>query len=152
MKEFIDKLIERLEEEKSNVPVNRILDDIINDKPKELGQLMAYSKVIKIVNELAEEYGKDTNVSTIDAGELFGNGWITDRVPTKEECGAIARKWFLVTIPQANGYRTTPMQYEYTTIRGKDVSRWLWYGRITKVEPIAWKPLPAPYQPKGEQE
>lgn len=56
MKEFIDKLIGRLEEEKSNVPVNRILDDIINDKPKELGQLMAYSKAIKIAKELAEEY------------------------------------------------------------------------------------------------
>lgn len=50
------KLIERLEEEKSSVPVNRMLDDIINDKPKELGQLMAYSKTIKIVNQLAEEY------------------------------------------------------------------------------------------------
>lgn len=56
MNKFIEKLIERLEEEKSNVPVNRILDNIAKDKPKELGQLIAYDKAIAIVNELAGEY------------------------------------------------------------------------------------------------
>lgn len=45
----VDKLVERLEELKSQVPVNRILDDIIKDKPKELGQLIAYDKAIDIV-------------------------------------------------------------------------------------------------------
>ena len=45
----IDKVVEQLEELKSQVPVNRILDDIIKDKPKELGQLIAYDKAIKIV-------------------------------------------------------------------------------------------------------
>lgn len=44
-----DKVVEQLEELKSQVPVNRILDDIIKDKPKELGQLIAYDKAIKIV-------------------------------------------------------------------------------------------------------
>ncbi len=44
-----DKVVEQLEELKSQVPVNRILDDIINDKPKELGMLIAYEKAIKIV-------------------------------------------------------------------------------------------------------
>ena len=39
MKEFIEKLIGRLEEKKDSVPVNRLLDNIIKDKPKELGQL-----------------------------------------------------------------------------------------------------------------
>lgn len=38
-----------MEELKSQVPVNRILDDIIKDKPKELGQLIAYGKAIEIV-------------------------------------------------------------------------------------------------------
>lgn len=55
MKEFIEKLIGRLQEEKDKVPVNRLLDDIIKDKPKELGQIMAYNKSIKMVKELAEE-------------------------------------------------------------------------------------------------
>lgn len=45
----VDKVVEQLEELKSEVPVNRILDDIIKDKPKELGQLIAYNKAIEIV-------------------------------------------------------------------------------------------------------
>lgn len=45
----VDKVVEQLEELKSQVPVNRILDDIIKDKPKELGQLIAYNKAIEIV-------------------------------------------------------------------------------------------------------
>ena len=57
-KEF-EKIIEKLEEAKSNVPVNRLLDDIIKDKPKELGQLMAYNKAIEIVNKEAEQYNNE---------------------------------------------------------------------------------------------
>lgn len=44
-----DKVVEQLEKLKSLVPVNRVLDDIVNDKPKELGMLIAYEKAIKIV-------------------------------------------------------------------------------------------------------
>ena len=45
----VDKVVKQLEELKSQVPVNRILDDIIKDKPKELGQLIACGKAIEIV-------------------------------------------------------------------------------------------------------
>ena len=45
----VDKVVKQLEKLKSQVPVNRILDNIIKDKPKELGQLIAYNKAIKIV-------------------------------------------------------------------------------------------------------
>lgn len=45
----VDKVVEQLEDLKSRVPVNRVLDDIINDKPKELGMLIAYDKAIEIV-------------------------------------------------------------------------------------------------------
>ena len=44
-----EKVVEQLEELRSLVPVNRILDDIVNEKPKELGMLIAYSKAIEIV-------------------------------------------------------------------------------------------------------
>ena len=44
-----EKVMEQLEELKSLVPVNRILDDIVNEKPKELGMLIAYRKAIEIV-------------------------------------------------------------------------------------------------------
>lgn len=44
-----DRMVEQLEELKSLVPVNRILDDIVNEKQKELGMLIAYRKAIEIV-------------------------------------------------------------------------------------------------------
>lgn len=44
-----EKVVKQLEKLKSLVPVNRVLDDIVNDKPKELGMLIAYEKAIKIV-------------------------------------------------------------------------------------------------------
>ena len=44
-----EQVVEQLEELKSLVPVNRILDDIVNEKPKELGMLIAYRKAIEIV-------------------------------------------------------------------------------------------------------
>ena len=47
----IDKVVGKLEEAKDNVPVNRLLDDIIKEKPKELGQLIAYDKAIEIVKQ-----------------------------------------------------------------------------------------------------
>lgn len=56
MQEVFEKIIEKLEDSKSNVPVNRLLDDIIKDKPKELGRLMAYNKSIEIVKQEAEKY------------------------------------------------------------------------------------------------
>lgn len=45
----VDKVVEQLEKLKGLVPVNRVLDDIVNDKPKELGMLIAYEKAIEIV-------------------------------------------------------------------------------------------------------
>lgn len=51
----INKVVEQLEELKSLVPVNRILDDIVNEKPKELGMLIAYRKAIEIVKECGKD-------------------------------------------------------------------------------------------------
>lgn len=59
----VNKVVEQLEKLKSQVPVNRILDNIIKDKPKELGQLIAYNKAIEIVKcgfeSLPRKSGKD---------------------------------------------------------------------------------------------
>ena len=60
----VEKVVEELEEAKGNVPVNRLLDDIIKEKPKELGQLIAYDKAIEIVKQEAEQFGTDTNVGS----------------------------------------------------------------------------------------
>ena len=56
MNKVFEKILERLEEAKGNVPVNRLLDNIIKEKPKELGQLIAYDKAIEIVKQEAEKY------------------------------------------------------------------------------------------------
>ena len=69
MQEVFEKIIEKLEDAKSNVPVNRLLDDIIKDKPKELGQLMAYNKSIEIVKQAVAEYYKE-NYFNLDHAAL----------------------------------------------------------------------------------
>lgn len=70
-------------------------------------------------------------------------GWITDRVPTKEECDGY-KKEFAVTV-DANGIKTMVMDFVYKTVRGKEVSRWKWRDRISPWKVIAWRELPEPY-------
>lgn len=45
------KILLKISELKSMVNVNRLTDDIIHDKPKELGMLIAYDTVIKLLEE-----------------------------------------------------------------------------------------------------
>lgn len=47
----VDKVVKELEELKSRVPVNRVLDNITRDCPKELGQIIAYDRAIEIVRD-----------------------------------------------------------------------------------------------------
>ena len=56
MKEFVEKLIGRLEELKSNKGFGGTIQQMYAD--------YKIDKAISIVNQLAEEYGKDTNVTT----------------------------------------------------------------------------------------
>lgn len=46
-----EKIIEIVKNLKDSVPVNRVLDDIIKDKPKELGMLIAYDNILKELKE-----------------------------------------------------------------------------------------------------
>ena len=63
----------------------------------------------------------------------YGGGWIYDRAPTKEECGRWRGK-FLVTV-YTNEPTVMYMEYEYTEIRGKEVSRWIWCDKVN----IPWE-------------
>lgn len=85
------------------------------------------------------------SILTDQLNKKYNNNWITDRVPTKEECGEFGCKEFQVTIPQAEGNKTITMDFEYTTIRGKEVARWKWCGRLSPWKVLAWKPLSEPY-------
>lgn len=79
MNKVFKKIIEKLEDAKSNVPVNRLLDDIINDKPKELGQLMAYNKAIEIVKQEAEKY-KSTKQINCSSEDLISRSVLNDKL------------------------------------------------------------------------
>lgn len=117
MKEFIEKLIERLEEKRK--------------KSASVLVGWAYEDAIEIVNELAEEHN---------------NGWIpcSERLPQEDEpvcvlcqivnvmlkngtvtsgwCNRYLEKWYVL-----DHHHDYPLPFEY-----KDV--------------IAWQPLPAPYE------
>lgn len=113
MKEFIEKLIGRLEEEKkycSYHPHTR--DEAIN-------------KAIKIVNELAEEFGKDTNVTTKD-------GWI----PCSESLPEANQK---VLTCDKDGWISVNVNMPYIGVRNDFECGYY----------VAWMPLPAPYK-EGE--
>ena len=56
-----EKVVKQLEKLKSLVPVNRVLDDIVNDKPKELGMLIAYEKAIEVVGANSREKMTELN-------------------------------------------------------------------------------------------
>lgn len=85
----------------------------------------------------------------MERSDRYYNGdWIlcSDRLPTKEECGDY-RKEFNVTV-NAGGIKTLTMLFEYEVVRGKEVCRWKWFGRLSPWEVIAWQPLPEPYKPQ----
>ena len=166
MKEFIEKLIGRLEEQKT---------DAI-DKWDGGASHKAYSKAIEIVNQLAEEY-KDKeycwqecastenckecsrlgngdidyfesiddwseSLPTIDAGELFGNGWIpcSERLPEDNDN-------VNVTILNGNELETATAYYDCKWFVCPKDDYDFYKDRY---EVFAWQPLPAPYKPKGE--
>ena len=129
MQEVFEKIIENLEEAKGNVPVNRLLDDIIKDKPKELGQLMAYDKAIEIVKQEAEQ---------------CNNGWIpcSERLPETNEsvlCWAksTARGGDVCFVGSChNGFWFLQSSADTHSFPGQYVI-------------VAWHPI-EPYQQKGE--
>lgn len=133
MKEFIEKLIGRLE---------------INSFPLtfnfETEKYLKFDKTKEIVNQLAEEYN---------------NGWIpcSERFPDKSDWYlAIFQEpeTTFVLIPKVANY-LMGNQTEYTTEDGwviadctdTETERDNYYK---KLKCIAWQPLPAPYKPKGE--
>lgn len=59
MKEFIEKLIERFEEEYLQAEKDMELSDTCDEASRCGGRAAAYEKAQKIVNQLAEEYNND---------------------------------------------------------------------------------------------
>jgi len=121
MKQFIDKLIERLEElQKLNYEAYETVQ-WNNDKIMYINASNAYANAITEVNQLAEEYATDINVAS--------NGWIpcSERLPEEEDVYIVQRK--------------AGVTFDVFRINEK---------RFSNRDVIAWQTLPAPYQPKGE--
>ena len=123
----VDKVVGKLEEAKDNVPVNRLLDDIIKEKPKELGQLIAYDKAIEIVKREAEK---------------CNGGWIPCSVSMPEEAFGC-----LVTVMDCEPSTQTDFENILPYFVGYDGETWNDIdGNVIPFEVIAWMPLPQPYQ------
>ena len=120
MKEFIEKLIGRLEEEK-NVANNTYMNYELN---VDLGRVFGLDKAIEIVNQLAEEYN---------------NGWIPVSSGNPKETGL-----YQVTVDDNDEPVITAMYLAEVDIWSYHAG----YGNYMKV--LAWRSLPQPYQPKGE--
>ena len=111
MKEFIEKLIGRLEEK-------------ANQTWLVLAERNGYERAIEIVNKLAEEYN---------------NGWIpcSERLPSEGQT---------VLVQDFEDYYEVCNCETKNGIKG--FSSWEWWSSANNY--LAWQPLPAPYQPKGE--
>lgn len=120
MQKYFEKIIERLEE-------------------KSLGgmgcpQWIPLESAIEIVNEVAEEYGNDTNVPSND-------GWI----PVSEWLPDEKGEYYVTYHPCYWDHVYDEVCVGLDTFRGKASWAKKKYQRV-----IAWKPKDTPYQPKGE--
>lgn len=132
MKEFIEKLIGRLEEEKNK---RLLFED--NATEEEAGWYFSGSRngladAIAIVNQLAGEYINCSTDTSTDCST--DDGWI----PCEKELPEDDRD---VLVVMSDG----SMMVDFRTASS---SGWFWSDN--DYMPLAWRELPQPYQPKGE--
>jgi hypothetical protein len=157
-----------------------------------------YEHAIEIVNQVAEEYGKDANVSTNIIGEL--KEFLREKKEYNSEQADIwrgssytnshSREMTVLYIDRANAFGSVlreikvlenkygndgwipcserlPEEYTEVLAYGREGYTYIalmydtkiygkvwrqWNGGEMKLDwIIAWQPLPAPYQPKGEE-
>lgn len=108
------------------------------------------STILQAADTMESLSAKLQAVNMERSDRYYGNAWIYDRVPTKEECGRWRGK-FLVTV-YANEPTVMYMEYEYTEIRGKEVGRWIWRDKVNiPWEVVAWRKFPEPYRPQPQR-
>ena len=154
MKEFVEKLIEKIKVTSLEIIVTGTKDKpYFEIKYKEVGKEdynIGYSsydlnnvlnwkeECFEIVNQLAEEYGKDTNVTT-------NNGWIPceKELPSKSGKYIVTQERYSIDDIFHTGRKRT--EVDYVEFNAND-NMW---SRANFFNVIAWLPLPEPYQ-KGE--
>ena len=135
MKQFIDKLIERLEELKlTQNPYDSYYEAREFEKKEEINSTnnKTIEKIIEIVNQLAEEYK---------------NGWISvdDALPKYTDDYNVT-----VGVCSEFGYYECVKTFRFINIKGKEPKWDIPKDAINLYRVLAWQPLPAPYQQKGE--
>ena len=136
MKEFIEKLIGRLEEEVEYQDKKADESDVFEEvsvSHTRISMRKCYEHAIEIINELTEEYN---------------NGWIpcSERLPNKEEYLKNDGR-FIVT----DGNRV--YQSNYDIYDGKFKTLQIGFDNCIFREDkcvMAWQPLPQPYKEEGE--
>ncbi len=158
MKEFIEKLIGRLEEASNNVSD---LEDYSCDNWYG-GRVSGFLNSIEIVNQLAEEY-KDNIEFSQKCVELAEKMNLCDLVAENVRLSHKIRFLELETKKNNNGWipckNELPKETGYYIVTYKKngnllVGYWLFNGidfnQTEEVKVLYWQPLPAPYNPKGE--
>lgn len=140
MKEFVEKLIERLEKEADSA------NDKINEQEFEKDMYYydgfedGFNESISIVNQLAEEYKSNLSEKL--------TGWI----PVTERLPEIGENEFYpdVIITDKNGvveiaiYNEQDEEWYVMDIYSEEYE--------VKKDVVAWQPLPEPYKPEEKQE
>ena len=126
MKEFIEKLVSRLEEE-----IDIIKDEVYRDYEERIIEECAIENVIDIVNELAEEYSANTSQNSAD-------GWIpcSERLPEDGQ-------WVIFTLDEEVVDNDDVMVGYYEASKNWCVND-AYFPNAFRF--IAWQPLPAPYK------
>lgn len=151
MKEFAEKLIERLEESVSFTKTAKMESRV--GKKQTIGFVLGVRSAVKIIKDLAEEYKECAlcyfgspceyqNKDAIFPTELLAedNGWISceERLPNTEDhvlvCATGRDEGVFIAY-----FEEETEKWRYDTDEG------IYYY----VDVIAWQPLPAPYK-KGE--
>ena len=145
MKEFIDKLIEKLEEKRKFLENTYLLSKKSYEVKKDaVARINELGGAIEVVNELAEEYERETDQTDYANIELYAFWKNHQWIPCSER------------LPKRNEY---VLCYAKSTARGGDTwfvgscDNGFWFlqssiGTLscpTQYEVVAWMPLPAPY-------
>lgn len=132
MKEFIEKLIGRLEELKDQYGKQSFAYNDVNKTYEFVGREQTTGLIIEIVNELAEKYN---------------NGWIpcSERLPERNE---VVLCWVTsTTIASGSTYIIGSCDHGFWFLQTYEIGHHHFPVKDYKV--IAWQPLPAPYK-EGE--
>ena len=146
MKEFIEKLIGRLEEYlQSEKNFKKIVDtnkEIKNPVvSRTIGRIEAYESTIKIVNQFAEEYNQEHDDTDYANIELYAFWQKHQWIPCSEKK---PRMIDAVLVCEKDGFMNV-------AIRGQAGKFYDTYANVLD-DVVAWMPLPEPFKPKEGRE